>query len=429
MGQPEKFFIHVLILSFAAHAHAQSPPTDGTMLQYYAQLQADQKKAELLEQKAHRDHDVLDLKKQEAERDVAARKNQIETLKSQQERSRGELEQLSLALKKINGDLDSYKAEQKQLEDSAAATLKYLQGQRQELNDRRTTLEAELRSLENARKKAEHDVYTLAVDIEHFKVEIAKTETRVQEAAAKRAAVEADEVKIRAEWNEVKAAIAEHHKAHDQALAEIADAKKRFDGAHRELQDAKNELVRVEKARNEAVKRSQDEVTKYEKDIAAANKARLVAEAEQIRMETEVKRVQEYSARIKDMRDHNLDMQANAEAMELKSSLAVETARSAHARAMETSDQTLFKKDKDESHARATAAAKDNPSPLDQAGRLWVTTKNCKAYRQANTKKEAAAFEAGRKLLAKDHGKGWIEIMNGSGASVFMQNDCGNFEN
>lgn len=429
MSHAKKIWMCALSLLLTAEISAHAQSSDSSMLEHYAQLQAEQKKAEAIEEKARAQKEVVDMRRQDAERDVVTRKNKIENLKVQQEKSKNELDLLTHQLHKVNTDLESYKTEQKQLEESAAATLRYLESQRQELSSRKQELEAELRSIEGARKKAEHDVYLLAVDIEHFKADIAKSDTKVQQAQAKRAAVEADEAKLRSEWTEVKNQIVEHKKAQEAALAEIVDAKKQYDIAHKQLAEAKFELAKTEKARNDAVKRSQDEVGRFEREIAAANKARLVAEAEQIRMDTEVARVHQYSTRIKALRDHNLDMQAAAESMELKTNLAVEAARSAHSRAMEVSDQVIFKKEKETQKTRQMAAAVP-AAPLEQAGRIWKTSADgCQAYKQADQKDKANFFGAEKKLLAREHGGEWIEIMNGSGASVFVPASCGSFQN
>jgi hypothetical protein len=187
-------------------------------------------------------------------------------------------------------------------------------------------------------------------------------------------------------------------------------------------------MAKAEKVRNETSKRVQGEVAKYESDIMKANKSRIANDAERIRLESEVAKINEYATRMKDSRDQTLEQQTTSEGLVLKSSLALESARSALTRTVESNDQNSYRADREASRARGLANA-DEAAQLVQGGRVWVTTENCKAYTTPSTSKAAGFFDAGKKLLGKDHGSRWVEIMNGTGASVYIESRCGKYDN
>ena len=152
------------------------------------------------------------------------------------------------------------------------------------------------------------------------------------------------------------------------------------------------------------------------------------AEAEKIRLESEVAKIQDYSARIKDARDQALDQQGHVNGLVLKSSLALESARTALATSVERSDQYQYKNEKAQHRARGLAAAEE-ASNLIEGGRVWITSENCKAYKTPATRQPAGFFDSGKRLLGKDHGSAWVEVMNGSGSSVYVESRCGKYEN
>ena len=112
----------------------------------------------------------------------------------------------------------------------------------------------------------------------------------------------------------------------------------------------------------------------------------------------------------------------------MKSSLALESARTALTRSVEGSDQAAYKAEKMQHQARGLANAEE-ASALVDGGRVWITTANCKAYKSASTRSPAGFFDKDKKVLGKDHGSKWIEIMNGTGASVYIESRCGKYEN
>ncbi len=436
MSQLRKLKVLTSALAIAAvsKANAQSDGKssqfypEASLTQIYSQEQIEQKKADELEQKAVQQRDLYEKQKRDVEKQVAAHRFHIEGLKMQQEKAQGELDLLKVDLQHVSGDLASYQSEHQQLDESSKATMEYLTGQRAELAEKAKALDLELKSLADARKKAEKDIYGMAMDIEHYKVDIAKMDTKLQEAEAKRAGLEADEMKVRGEWMETKMAAAEHMRQRDEALSNLAETKKRYEQATKELNVAHVEMAKAEKMRNETSHKVQGDVAKYEADIMKANKARIANEAEKIRLESEVAKITEYGSRMKENRDQTLDNQNTSEGLVLKSSLALESARTALSRSVEGTDQNGFKQEKEAHRARGLANA-EQASQLIAGGRVWITKENCKAYTGPSTKKAAGFFDAGKKLLAKDHGSRWVEVMNGSGSSVYIESRCGNYDN
>jgi len=410
-----------------AWAQSQYYP-EAALTQIYTQEQIEQKKADDLQQKAEQQRDLYEKRKHEVETEVAAHRYKIEGLKIQQDKAQQELDVLKVDLDHVKGDLASYQAEHQQLDDSSKATMEYLMGQKKDLAEKQKSLDDELKSLADARKKAEHDIYMMAVDIEHYKSEIAKADTKVQEAQTKQAGLDADEMKIRGEWMASKMAAAEHLKQRDEALSNLSETKKRYDQAVKELASAKADEMKAEKVRNETSHKVQGDVAKYENDILSANKKRINAEAERIRLESEVAKIQEYGTRMKDTRDQTVEQEQTSEGLVLKSSLALETARSALTQDIAQGDQKEYKAEKEQHRQRGLANA-EAASNLISGGRIWVTTENCKAYSAPSTKHAAGFFDAGKKLLGKDHGSRWVEIMSGSGNSVYVESRCGKYDN
>jgi len=415
-------------IAYVSTATAQQYYPDASLTQIYTQEQIEQKKADELQNKALEQRDLYEKRKREVEQEIASHRFNIEGLKIQQDKAQSELDLLAVDLQHVNGDLASYQAEHQQLDESSKATMAYLEQQRKEFSDKQRALEAELKSLAEARKRAEHDIYGMAMDIEHFKADIAKLDTKVQEAEATRASMDADEMKVRSEWMQTKLAVAEHMKQRDVALEQLSETKKRYDQAAKELGVAHADLVKAEKIRNDTSKKVQADVEKYEHEIMQANKTRITNEAERIRLESEVAKIQEYATRMKDNRDQTLDQQNTSEGLVLKSTLALETARTALTRSVADSDQKSYRAEREQHRTRGLAAAEE-ASQLIQGGRVWVTTENCKAYSAPNTKHAAGYFDTGKKLLGKDHGNRWVEIMNGSGASVYVESRCGRYDN
>jgi hypothetical protein len=425
--------ICALLVASVSKAGAQSDSTspkyypEAALSEIYSQQQIEQRRAEELEQKAVQQRDLYEKKKREVEQQIAAHRFQIEGLKLQQEKAQNELDLLSTSMQHVTGDLSSYQAEHQQLDESSKATMQYLESQRTELAEKQKTVDAELDQLAAARKKAEHDVYQMGMEIERYKTDIAKNETKVQEADAKRADLEANEMKVRGDWMQTKMAVAEHMHQRDESLAQLADAKKRYDIASKELVEAKGDLAKAEKMRNETNKKVQTDVAKYEHEILQSNKNRIIAESERIRLESEAEKIQEYASRLKESRDKSIEEQNNSEGLVLKSTLALETARTALNNSVETSDQDAYKAEKVQHQARGMAAAAAASELVE--GRVWVTKESCKAFSRPNKRTPAGFFESGKRVMARDHGSKWVEIIDGTGSSVYMQSQCGNYDN
>jgi len=401
---------------------------DAALTHIFTQEQIEQKKADELEQKLVYQRDLIEKQKREVEKQVAAHRYSIEGIKMKQERAQAELETISVDLQHVNGDLASYQAEHQQLTESSQATLSYLNNQRDELATKQKNLDAELVSLAETRKKAEKEVFELGMEIERYKVSSAKAETKVQEAEAVRAAMEADEMKVRSEWMSTKLAAAEQMRQRDEALQALSESRVRYEQAQKELRQAKVDLAKAQTVRDDVAKKSQSQIAQYENDIMKSTKGRIYAEAEKIRLESEVAKIQDYSARIKDARDQALDQQGHVNGLVLKSSLALESARTALATSVERSDQYQYKNEKAQHRARGLAAAEE-ASNLIEGGRVWITSENCKAYKTPATRQPAGFFDSGKRLLGKDHGSAWVEVMNGSGSSVYVESRCGKYEN
>src|SRR5262249_53816839 len=150
----------------------------------------------------------------------------------------------------------------------------YLNSTRATLATKQKQLDDELVALSGARKRSEKSIFDKQLEIERLKNEITNLQTRAAEAEAKRANLEAEEMKARTEWAQLKIETAENLKQRDQALQEVAEATKRHEQALKDLAEVKVSLSKSQKVRDDATKKAQSDIARYEKDIIDADKAR-----------------------------------------------------------------------------------------------------------------------------------------------------------
>lgn len=416
-------------IGWAARAQDNQYYPNALLHDVYTKEQVEQKRKEALEEEAAYKKDKYEKEKARVEQEIESHRNQVESLKIQQARMKEEIETVNTDLAHVTDQLGSYQDEHKKLDENTKATQEYLTSVQENLKTTLKQLNDEVASLTQARKTAEKSIYDKSMDIERMKVEIAGAESKTAEYEAKRADLEAQEMRVRTEWTQLKILTANNLKQRDEAMSELNEAKKRQEAAVKDLNEARGELAKSEKVRTDTQHKAQSEISNYEKEIMDANRKRIASEAERIRLESETAKTLDYVSRIKENRDQTVDQSNDAQGVVMKSTLALQSARTELSETVSAADRKEFRKQRDESVSRGIAAAQE-ASELLGGGRIWVTKSKCKAYEHPKeSAKPVGFFEAGNRLMGKDSGSAWIEITNGISSSVFVSSKCGSYEN
>jgi len=387
------------------------------------------KKAEDTESKAAIERDNYDRHVKDVEQKIAAHKYNIENLKMRQEKAQNEIDDLKTSISDVDSKLEGLSSESAKLEEDTQRTTEYLDTLRADLAGKQQQLTEKMAALQKQRQDSENTIYMKSVDIQRMKAEVAQAETKVQEAEATRAALEADEMQTRTTWMQTKLNISDKYHQRDEAIAAEKEAQAKHDKAVGDLNVARAELAKAEKARAEVAKKTSADIAKYENDVINASKNRIQAEAERIRLETEVSKLQDYASRVKSNRDQAVADAQDAGSMVLRTKVAVETARTELAASMQGTDQAIAKKQKTESEQRGLASAKE-AADLYSGARRWVASKSCKAYAHPKVGGPSENYSSGSRVMAREYDNpDWVEVISGSGVSVYLQSSCGHFEN
>ena len=425
-----QIILTAMIAVYHYHARAQEDSyyPHGALNNSFYQEQSELHKTEQMERDAIFKRDEMEKQKREVERQIAVHKFEIENLKNRQAKAQEELELIAVNKQHVNDQTATYEADQKKLIEDTEHTLALLKGERDDLQAKQDRMEKLLTALNESRKRSEREVYTKSMEMQRMKSENARLETKVAATEAKRAEMEADEMKVRTEWMQTKMASSDLQKQNDEATSQMNEAKGRWNQAQKELAEARTDLNRTQHQRDVTVDQVKTDVERYEREILAASKARIGSEAEQIRLASEAEKMKDYADRIRDTRDQASEQEADLNGMVLRTKVAVETARTELTKDVEGADRKSLIAEKETSKRRGLASAADATNLLG-GSRIWATTTKCKAYKKPDKLSPAAGyFDSGRKLLGKDKDGGWVEITNGTGKSVFVESQCGEYQ-
>ncbi len=422
-------FLVVMAYSHGARAtdvHASYP--EAALTDTLSKEEIEQKKADELEDKATRERDQYEKHKREVEQKISAHKYNVEGLKMRQEKAQSEIEELNAALRDVDGRIEGLSAQSAKLEEDTQRTVEYLDTLRTDFANRQKALTDKMVALQKARQDSENVIYMKSVEVQRMKNELAIAETKVQDAEALRADLEAEEMKTRTTWMQTKLNISDKMHQKDEALASAREAKEKNDRALVELNTARTELAKAEKVRSETAKKTAVDVARYESEMIAASKNKVAAESERIRLETEANKLHDYASRIKTTRDQSVSESQDAGSMVLRTKVAVETARTELAASMQANDQTVSRKKKSEAQERGLASAKE-AADLFAGARRWVATAKCRAYSKPKADGPFEAYSSGSRVMAREYSNpDWVEVVSGSGVSAYLKSSCGHFE-
>ncbi len=403
---------------------------DAALADAMSQEEMERKRAEELEEKAAEKRAEYERHKREVELKISAYRSNIEALRARQEKAQQEIDSVKTDLADVGYKIEDLKAKNSGFEEKAQKTQEYLETLKVDLTKQQKEYQDRLVASQKAKADAETSIYNKSIEIQRLKTQIAESETRIREAEATRTELEAEEMKTRTVWMQTKLNTADKMNQRDQEIAAANEAKERHGKAVKDLSAAREELAKAEKVRAEVSRKASADISRYESEIVAATKSKMAAEAEKIRLETEVNKLEDLAMRIKTNRDNATEESAEAAGMVLKSRVAVETARSELNGQMHSSDQAAYKRQKEQAQARGLAAASE-AADLFSGARRWVATGRCKSYGQPTRGSQfVSSLGEGNRIMAREMGNPeWVEVINGSGISSYVESRCGRFEN
>jgi chromosome segregation ATPase len=422
--------IAIAVSAGVAHAqdYSQSYP-NSAVYEIYSKQQIEERRAEELEQSAIAEKDRLDKARRDAEAEIAEHKYRIEGIKMRQDKATQELDAVSTDLATIKEQVSVVQTEHKQTEENAQATLDYLAAVQKELVTKQSQLNEETQQLTVMKKRAVDSIYAKGVEMERMKVEVAKAQTRIEDLRAQAADLGAREMQVRTEWMQNKLTVAEFNRQKAEAMAQLQETNKSLTKAQSDLTNSRKELAAAEAGKRHLQNEIADKMAKYEREIAAANRARINAEAERIRVDSETQKIREYAARIKEKRDQVMNEKEDAEGLVMQSSLALEGARTDLTQAAESENKNAYSKMRREAQSRGIAAASKAYKMVDGA-RPFVMSGKCDGYRSPASTDVSGSYAKGSKIFARPAGADWVEVLNGSdGKPSYLNSKCGSFEN
>ena len=216
------------------------------------------KRTEDIERKQIEISDKYEQEKKDAEIQIARKKYQIEGYKLRQKDSEAQIRILNTDLKYTQDRLDTTEKQLQAVEQDSKATEAQYQTMHGQLEGTRTKLQETLENLKQQKEKAERTYARRQVEIQRMRTEVAGLETDIARADARKTAVEADEMKARADWLIVKKQIEDKMNEKKAILVQLDEARKKYDKANASLQSAKNDLASSEKDKEQLLKKVLD---------------------------------------------------------------------------------------------------------------------------------------------------------------------------
>ncbi len=401
---------------------------DGALMNAFQEEIYEVKKAEDLEKKAAKTRDDYEKKKVEAEREIAAKKYRIEGFKLKQEQTLTEMDSMKTELEDLDKQYKQTEGELVDVEHRAQNHFANADRTKKELEDSHTKLETSLDKLKFTKEQTAKNINKNQIQVQRMRSEIAVLEAEIESVEARKASLEADELKTRTEWMALKNMIEEKNADKEKFIATLSDTKKKLDLAQKDFKVAKTEFDDAEKERAMTENKVMAEVKKLDDSIAAAQRARAMSDAEKIRVEAETEKLKAYVAMVKKSNTQAIEAMKDAQDNVMESRLALETAKSELTREVATGESTGFKKEKMASRLRGLASVAESSDMLDGA-KPWTVSKTCPIMKRPTDKADKVGkLEVGKRLIASEASGPWIKIMNASGKPAFVAKDCGSFD-
>lgn len=383
--------------------------------------------AERAQIKAKADYEY---KKNETEREIAAKQFKIEDLKIRQKVAEAEAEAIA-------ADLEHSKAEAAKVEKELAevehfAQEKFAHHDQLKLNFKLQTseLQDKLFTLMKEKNKLQEFANRSGMEVQRLQEQLASLQADVIAMDAKRTSLEADAEQVKSEWYLVQTELASIKQERQQQKVKLAEAQQKLAAVKNDYKLSKEELVKAEKLKAVNDANTKAELKRIDQQIFAAQRAKTMADAERIRIEAENERLQYYSDAMRKANREALLSSDEAQEYVMQSRLALEAARTGLSQAVSTAEKIDAAAEKREAQMRSLASKADTSGMLS-GGKPWTTTKSCKIYKRTNTNSEVVGeYTPQLRLVASEvkSSSGWIKLLNSSGEAAFTKSNCGSFE-
>lgn len=243
---------------------------EGAVIHAYQEELYELKRAEEAERKAVRARDDYERKKVEAEKEISAKRFQIEGYKMKQEQAASEVESMSIEMTDLEKQHLAAESDLRLIEQRAAAHFTLADDVRRNLAETKAKLEDSLDRLKAAKELTAKNINKNNIEVQKMRAETAVLEAEVESVESQKATLEAEEYRSRTEWVAIKKQIEEKNAEKAKSLASLNDSKKKLESAQKDYRVAKNELDSAEKSRAETEVRVMAEVKKLDESTYAA---------------------------------------------------------------------------------------------------------------------------------------------------------------
>jgi chromosome segregation ATPase len=388
---------------------------------------AEIKKTDEIERNAVVEREAYEQQKADALKVIAARQFKIEGLKIKQDQVQRELEALTVDLNAVLEKRKETEAKYQKVEQAVSTDVVAADKKLQELEEQRKQLETAYDRLAAKEAEAKSNLIKVAIEVQRSRAEIANLDLNVAELNTAIAEVNADEAKARKEWTALRASI-EFAKGQRQASKDALDAaKKKLAMAEQDTEQARAEYKTVEKSRAQTEEFVNAEIRRISSAIDATEKAKVKALADKSKAVDETNKLK---ADLVAAKAKNLDFKREVRASKnevMESRLALETAKSTALQEEAEQKKAALLQAKGQAKMRKIASENEAAKKIE-AGQPWTVTKDCRIQRRPNASSEVVGqVSQGQRLVGSKASGVWVEVLNASGESAYVNGECGSF--
>lgn len=385
------------------------------------------KKNEELKRKAVLEKENLIQNQVRIEKETQEKQVKIERMKAEQVRINSELENLRAEMQDYQKKLDEIKTEYGAAELKHEAFLSSLDEEKNNLTEKKKSYDETIAGFNQRHAATSKAINANLMQIQKLKVEVSNSESSIAAMELKINELQADEAKSQAEWMVVKKQVEEKDSERNVMKANLAEAEKKFQNAAKELKAAEQDLQLADRKLAEAKAKSSVDIKKLEDSMLSAMKNRSLADANRIRTEAEIEKINSYIQLLKQSSEEASFDEKSAEAQLLNKTLALEVARSELAKQTTNLDRANFRREVATLTEKANAAA-DQANGVLGSGKLWAVTKTCEIRaKPRNSSGSVGEVTVGQRIPASQGPGNWVKILSG-GKNAYVQTNCGNFE-
>jgi hypothetical protein len=388
---------------------------------------AEIKKTDEIERNAVIEHEAYEQQKADALRVIAARQFKIEGLKIKQDQVQRELEALTVDLNAVLEKRNETEAKYQKVEQAVSTDVVASDKILQELDEQRKQLEAAYDRLAAKEVEAKSNLIKVAIEVQRSRAEISNLDLNVAELNTSIAEVNADEAKARKEWTALRASI-EFAKGQRQASRKALEvAKKKLSLAEQDTAQARAEYKTVEKSRAQTEVFVNAEIRRISSLIDSTEKAKVKALASKSKAVDETNKLK---ADLVAAKAKNLDFKREARASKnevMESRLALESAKSTAMQEEAEQKKAVLLQVKGQAKKRQLASENEAAKKIE-AGQPWTVKKDCRIQRRPNASSEVVGkVTQGQRLVGSKASGVWVEVLNASGESAYVNGECGYF--